>query len=113
MESLTRESAGRSQEACLAKLKTNALLLEFLLVVFLLGGCTQTKEISKKSASMDPGAAAPFALNFPAGLPPDGVVIPRDNPMTLEKVKLGRRLFFEKSISIDGSISCATCHIPE
>lgn len=30
-----------------------------------------------------------------------------------KKIELGRRLFFEKSISIDGRISCSTCHPPE
>lgn len=32
------------------------------------------------------------------------------NPITLEKIELGRRLFFDKSLSLDGSIACASCH---
>ncbi|MDX1984765.1 MAG: cytochrome c peroxidase [Bryobacteraceae bacterium] len=39
--------------------------------------------------------------------------IPEDNPMTAEKVALGRRLFFDKRLSRDGSVACATCHEPE
>ncbi len=39
--------------------------------------------------------------------------VPESNPVTAEKVTLGRRLFFEKALSRDGSISCATCHEPE
>ena len=38
--------------------------------------------------------------------------IPADNPMTDAKAALGRKLFFEKRLSADGSVSCATCHEP-
>ncbi len=34
-------------------------------------------------------------------------------PPTPEKVRLGRWLFYDKRLSKDGSISCATCHRPE
>jgi cytochrome c peroxidase len=39
--------------------------------------------------------------------------IPRLNPQTPEKVKLGKMLFFDRRLSGDGTMSCATCHIPE
>jgi cytochrome c peroxidase len=41
------------------------------------------------------------------------VPFPEDNPQSDEKIALGRRLFFDKRLSRDGSISCATCHSPE
>jgi len=47
----------------------------------------------------------------PLGLPP--VPIPEDNPMTPEKVALGKMLYFDTRLSKDGTISCATCHDPE
>src|SRR6185369_13753573 len=34
------------------------------------------------------------------------MTIPADNPMTPEKVALGRQLFFDERLSIDGSRSC-------
>ena len=37
-------------------------------------------------------------------------VVPEDNPMTAEKVELGRHLFYEPRLSITGQYSCATCH---
>jgi len=37
---------------------------------------------------------------------------PESNPLTTEKIELGRRLFFDRRLSRDGSISCATCHQP-
>lgn len=39
--------------------------------------------------------------------------IPEDNPLTPEKVALGRELFFDKQLSRDRSISCGTCHDPK
>jgi cytochrome c peroxidase len=39
--------------------------------------------------------------------------VPADNPMTDEKIALGRRLFFDGRLSADRSVSCATCHDPE
>jgi cytochrome c peroxidase len=40
------------------------------------------------------------------------VPAPQDNPTTEEKAELGRKLFFDKRLSRDGTISCATCHNP-
>lgn len=38
--------------------------------------------------------------------------IPNDNPLTVDKVKLGQTLYFDKRLSKDGTVSCATCHDP-
>ena len=35
------------------------------------------------------------------------------NPKTPEKVDLGKKLFFDRRLSGDGTMSCATCHIPD
>lgn len=53
----------------------------------------------------------PYVLKVPLGLekPP----IPAHNPLTADKVELGRRLFFEKKLSRNGAVSCASCHVPE
>jgi cytochrome c peroxidase len=37
---------------------------------------------------------------------------PADNPQTAAKVELGRYLFFDKGLSGNGSLSCASCHDP-
>jgi cytochrome c peroxidase len=39
--------------------------------------------------------------------------IPPDNPQTPEKISLGQRLFFERRLSVDGTVSCSTCHDPQ
>jgi cytochrome c peroxidase len=46
----------------------------------------------------------------PLGLP--SLVAPPDNPTTPARVALGRELFFDKRLSSDNTISCATCHDP-
>jgi len=51
-----------------------------------------------------------LTLKAPLGLPP--VPVPEDNPITAEKVALGRRLFYDKRLSSDNSVACATCHNP-
>jgi cytochrome c peroxidase len=38
--------------------------------------------------------------------------IPLDNPMTPAKVSLGKKLYFDKRLSADGTVSCASCHDP-
>jgi cytochrome c peroxidase len=38
---------------------------------------------------------------------------PRSNPGTVEKIELGKMLFFDRRLSGDGTMSCATCHIPD
>jgi len=36
--------------------------------------------------------------------------VPEDNPMTVEGIELGRKLFYETRLSRDATISCASCH---
>ena len=43
-------------------------------------------------------------------LPP---VIPEDNPLTEEGVALGKKLFFDPALSLNGAQACADCHRPE
>lgn len=45
--------------------------------------------------------------NFPQ------VAVPLANPLTPEKVLLGKALFFEEQLSADDTVACATCHVLE
>jgi cytochrome c peroxidase len=56
-------------------------------------------------------SAAEYKLKIPFGLEETSVVIPADNPLTNEKVELGRMLFFDKRLSQDNTIACANCHL--
>jgi cytochrome c peroxidase len=56
-------------------------------------------------------AAAAAGITVPLGLD-SYLPAPENNPITAEKAALGRALFFDKTLSRDGSVSCATCHLP-
>jgi len=45
------------------------------------------------------------------GLP--SVPVPKDNPLTAAKISLGRKLFYDRRLSLNKTFSCAMCHIPE
>src|SRR5437660_1350178 len=59
-------------------------------------------------AAAPPGSAPP---KEPLGLLP--VTWPADNPWSPAKAELGRILYFDKRLSVDGTVSCATCHDPK
>ncbi len=48
---------------------------------------------------------------IPLGLLP--IIWPKDNKYTPEKAELGWLLYFDKRLSADGTISCASCHDPK
>lgn len=58
-----------------------------------------------------PNLASAQAFKVPNGLLP--LNIPKDNPLTTEKVELGKQLYFDKRLSVDNSVSCASCHDPK
>ena len=54
---------------------------------------------------------AEYDWKLPKGFPPPPV--PATNPISTEQVELGRRLFYDKRLSVNGKESCATCHRQE
>ena len=74
-------------------------------------GTLSMGEIRERLAS--PGAHTPFVPERPLGILSDlAEKIPAQNPLTPAKVDLGRQLYFDKRLSRDGTVSCATCHDP-
>jgi cytochrome c peroxidase len=63
----------------------------------------------KPAANAEP--ATEYKLKIPFGLEETAVVIPADNPLTNEKVELGRLLVFDKRLSQDNTIACMSCHL--
>ncbi|NOZ54777.1 MAG: cytochrome-c peroxidase [Gammaproteobacteria bacterium] len=53
-----------------------------------------------------------FSLSIAAAMEalPDSPPVPDDNPMSAAKIELGKMLYFEPRLSIDGTVSCNTCH---
>lgn len=55
-----------------------------------------------------PPPAEPWVWTLPPGFPEP--FVPPDNPMSKAKVELGRHLFYDERLSVDGTYACATCH---
>ncbi len=56
-------------------------------------------------------SAADWDWQLPAGVPRPP--IPADNPMSAPKVEMGRYLFYDKRLSVNGKEACASCHKQE
>jgi cytochrome c peroxidase len=70
--------------------------------------CASNTEKPAPSAQPAP-TAAPNANAGPLG----EMTVPADNPMTPEKVELGKKLFFDTRLSKTGNMACETCHHPD
>lgn len=66
--------------------------------------------VAMGGAACDPPVPVPVPDVDPFAFPEP--VIPEDNPLTDEKVLLGKRLFFDVRMSGNGTQSCASCHDP-
>ena len=62
-------------------------------------------------ATSGAGAGGAEQFQAPEGLP--AVPVPEDNAMTEAKVELGKLLYFDKRLSKDGTVACASCHDPK
>src|SRR5678815_2122273 len=83
---------------------------QFTIVILLV---TAAMVISCKRAQETAGFQ-PQILPLPQQLTTyEAMPIPADNPLTPEKVALGRQLFFYERLSGDGSRSCYSCHVCE
>ena len=78
---------------------TNIVLFS---VIILVGSCSSKKN-SDETITL---------LKTPLGLEKLEQFIPKDNPLTKEKIDLGRDLFFDRRLSVDGTVSCDFCHSP-
>jgi len=72
-------------------------------IVFLMAAASAIAVATAASAADPP--------KVPLGLKP--VPVPADNPLTPEKIELGKQLFFDPRLSCDDTTSCATCHDPK
>ncbi len=104
-------------------LKTSAALIGLLCGWAFIGSCTGSSAEESATGGLASGEAPPLpkvsALAQPrprkqVGLPErlTQAAIPKDNPLTPEKVALGEKLFFDSRLSADGTVACATCHDP-
>ncbi len=62
-------------------------------------------------ASVATASDLPFKL--PLGLQETAAYVPADNPLTPDKIALGKQLFWDTRWSRNGTIACVTCHDPK
>lgn len=88
-------------------MRYSSIVILFFAIIFLTGSCARDTEPQPPGEVFDP---TPYELFIPQGFP--DMVIPGDNPMTVEGVTLGRRLFYDTILSGDNTQSCGSCHTP-
>lgn len=77
------------------------LIIGFCISVTFLASC------SREEVVLD----SPGFMEIPQGF--DNIEYPPDNLFTIEKWELGKKLFYDSVMSLDSSLSCASCHKPE
>jgi len=77
------------------------LILLALLAILMLGSCKKDGMIQQDTT--------PLMIEQNGNFPPPN--IPADNPITAARSELGRKLFYDKLLSLDQTISCASCHV--
>jgi cytochrome c peroxidase len=81
-------------------------ILVLALMVMLCVACAPAEKPAETPAAPPP---APKPDPGPLG----EMAVPADNPMTPEKIELGKKLFFDTRLSKTGKMSCETCHLPD
>ncbi|MFM8333483.1 MAG: cytochrome c peroxidase [Candidatus Methylumidiphilus sp.] len=71
----------------------------------------QTHSVALAQRQGRPADLLNLARHPPLGLPP--LPVPADNPLSRDKIALGRKLFYDRRLSLNRTFSCAMCHIPE
>jgi len=85
---------------CIAMV-TNISVLPFVLAVLLLVSCKPDDDPALPDET-------PYVLTVPAGFPP--LPAPDDNQLTVARVALGKKLFYDPVLSVDSTVACAACH---
>ena len=75
--------------------------VSFSITAILLTNCVGVVE------ETDP-ITSPYEVEVPSHFPP--IPVSNDNPLSEEKIALGKRLFFDPILSLDSSVRCASCH---
>ncbi len=87
--------------------------LYLILIISLLGlsRCHDTIDMPSpgdQDLTKIPYQPIPYVPVIPSGFP--ALEQPADNPMTVDGIRLGRKLFYDPILSIDSTVSCSTCH---
>lgn len=84
-------------------------IILLLAVAATIAGCNTSLKTSAPTSGFTP-EIQPLPAQLASYEP---MAIPPDNPLTPEKAALGRQLFFDERLSVDGTKSCYSCHVCE
>ena len=90
-------------------LSASLKLLTILMLALIVSSCGNSAEKPAET----PAPSATSAPKDLGGLQNQPMTVPADNPITPEKVALGKQLFFDTRLSKTGTMSCESCHHPE
>jgi len=87
------------------------MTIRFIIVIIAASLAFSCRNAEKTAVAFDDAVPVGAAIEIdpPNGLPP----LPGDARLTSDLIALGRRLFNEKRLSSDGTVSCASCHNPD
>lgn len=90
------------------------LLIITILISFAFASCKKDERITRNetvvSTQQSKLPVTPYSFNYPQFWIGKPIAVPANNPMTMEGVALGRKLFYDPVLSENGTMSCATCH---
>ena len=86
-------------------MKNIYVFLICLLPVFIFLRCKKDTISSGPDCTYDP---TPYNMDYPDAFPL--MVFDEDNPLTVEGVELGRKLYYDSLLSPNGTRACASCH---
>jgi cytochrome c peroxidase len=87
---------------------------EWTLLLMLATGATAGSGIAAEPATARNEVVTwgKWSMPLPLGLQAAAAYMPENNPMSEEKIALGKLLYFDRRLSKDGTLSCASCHNP-
>ena len=83
------------------------LSFRIISVLFVVGFAFSCKNKKEEQPAPQPATLTPYTVNYPSYFP--ALVIPADNPLTVEGINLGRHLYYDTILSNSG-LSCSSCH---
>ncbi len=86
------------------------LLAISILSLTFLAACGASEHSAAEADLYVKPVGTPIEIKPPLGLPP--VPVPPRAPETEQSIALGRELFYEKKLSLDNTLACASCHNP-
>lgn len=83
------------------------VIISIFAIILVISSCRKDPDLP--DPNLPENGTTPYLLKIPNYVPP--MPIPKDNPLTVEGVELGRHLFYEPLLSGNNQQSCASCHL--